>query len=152
MMVEPRSGFHELSLSPPLLEALDRVGYSQPTPIQAAFIPEAITGRDVIGQAQTGTGKTAAFLLPFLNSWRDDNRPGPQALVLAPTRELVVQVAEEARKLAPSKHCRAVPIYGGQRFRAQLMEMRKGFSLAIGTPGRVLDHLSRGTLTLNAVR
>src|SRR6516164_2494738 len=151
-MVEPQSGFHTMSLSPTLLEALDRAGYREPTPIQAAFIPEALSGRDVIGQAQTGTGKTAAFLLPFLNSWRDDNRPGPQALVLAPTRELVVQVAEEARKLAPSKHCRAVPIYGGQRFRAQLVEMRKGFSLAIGTPGRVLDHLSRGTLSFNAVR
>jgi ATP-dependent RNA helicase DeaD len=152
LAAEPRSGFHALPLSPSLFAALSRANYHDPTPIQAAFIPEAITGRDVIGQAQTGTGKTAAFLLPFLNSWRDDNRPGPQALVLAPTRELVVQVAEEARKLAPSKHCRAVPIYGGQRFRAQLIEMRKGFSLAIGTPGRVLDHLSRGTLNLNAVR
>jgi ATP-dependent RNA helicase DeaD len=116
------------------------------------LIPEALAGRDVIGQAQTGTGKTAAFLLPFLNAWRDTNEPGPQALVLAPTRELVVQVSEEARKLAPTRHCRAVPIYGGQPFREQLTAMRKGYSIAVGTPGRVLDHLSRGTLVLNRVR
>jgi ATP-dependent RNA helicase DeaD len=151
-LVEPRSGFHELSLSSPLLEALDRAGYREPTPIQAAFIPEALTGRDVIGQAQTGTGKTAAFLLPFLNNWRDDNRPGPQALVLAPTRELVVQVAEEAVKLSPNRHCRAVPIYGGQRFNQQLNLLKRGCNIAVGSPGRVLDHLSRGTLTLDHVR
>src|SRR5947209_9052622 len=105
-----------------------------------------------MGQAQTGTGKTAAFLLPFLNGWRDNNEPGPQALVLAPTRELVVQVSEEARKLAPSRHCRAIPIYGGQRFRQQLTEMKKGSHVAVGSPGRLLDHLARGTLLLNQVR
>src|SRR5260370_29800467 len=125
-LVEPQSGFHNLSLSPDLLTALDRAGYHEPTPIQAALIPEALAGRDVIGQAQTGTGKTAAFLLPFLNRWRDRNEPGPQALILAPTRELVVQVAEEARKLAPTRHCRTVPIYGGKRFRQQLIELKKG--------------------------
>jgi ATP-dependent RNA helicase DeaD len=139
-------------LSPPILAALHRASYVEPTPIQAALIPEALAGRDVIGQAQTGTGKTAAFLLPFLNRWRDNNQPGPQALVLAPTRELVVQVAEEAHKLAPSKHCRTVPIYGGQRFREQLLRMRRGCDIAVGTPGRLLDHLSRGTLTLDRVR
>jgi ATP-dependent RNA helicase DeaD len=152
LMVEPQSGFHTLSLSSLVLAALDRVGYREPTPIQAAFIPRALTGRDVIGQAQTGTGKTAAFLLPFLNAWRDDNRPGPQALVLAPTRELVVQVAEEATKLAPSRNCRAVAIYGGQRFRQQLTQLKRGCSLVVGTPGRILDHLSRGTLDLASIR
>src|SRR5947209_8210989 len=116
MMLEPQVGFHNLSLSPELLAALDRAGYREPTPIQAAFIPEALAGRDVLGQAQTGTGKTAAFVLPFFNNWTDDNRPGPQGIVLAPTRELVVQVAEEAAKLAPSRHCRTVPIYGAQRY------------------------------------
>jgi ATP-dependent RNA helicase DeaD len=151
-LTEAPSGFHYLALSPPILAALERASYLQPTPIQAAFIPEALTGRDVIGQAQTGTGKTAAFLLPFLNSWRDVNEPGPLALVLAPTRELVVQVGEESRKLAPSRHCRTVPIYGGQRFRQQLTEMKKGFAIAVGTPGRMLDHLSRGTLKLDRVR
>src|ERR1700757_2508846 len=110
LLVETRSGFHALGLNPELLQALDRAGYHEPTPIQAALIPISLSGRDVIGQAQTGTGKTAGFLLPFLNNWRDDTRPGPQALVLAPTRELVVQVSEEAKKLIPSKHCRASPI------------------------------------------
>jgi ATP-dependent RNA helicase DeaD len=109
------------------------------------LIPEALNGRDVIGQAQTGTGKTAAFLLPFMNGWRDVNEPGPLALVLAPTRELVVQVAEEARKLAPSRHFRVVPIYGGNRFGGQLAELKKGCTLVVGTPGRVIDHLGRGT-------
>jgi ATP-dependent RNA helicase DeaD len=151
-MVEPQSGFHELSLSSPLLEALDRAGYREPTPIQAAFIPEALTGRDVIGQAQTGTGKTAAFLLPFMNNWHDDNSPGPQALILAPTRELVVQVAEEAARLSPDRHCRAVPIYGGQSFHQQLSLLKRGCNIAVGTPGRLLDHLSRGTMTLEHVR
>jgi len=152
MMVDSPSGFHALSLSPSLLAALHRAQYFQPTPIQAALIPHASTGRDVIGQAQTGTGKTAAFFLPFLNGWRDNNEPGPQALVLAPTRELVLQVCQEAQKLVPSRHCRAIPIYGGQRFRQQLLEMKKGFHIAVGTPGRVIDHLSRGTLVLNRVR
>jgi ATP-dependent RNA helicase DeaD len=152
LLAEPASGFRELSLSPELLAALDRVGYLEPTPIQAAFIPEAIAGRDVIGQAQTGTGKTAAFVLPFLNSWRDDNRPGPQALVMAPTRELVQQVAEEATRLSPSRRCRAVAVYGGQRFRQQLTELQRGCNIVVGTPGRLLDHLSRGTITLERVR
>jgi ATP-dependent RNA helicase DeaD len=152
LLSEPRSGFHHLFLSSPLLAALERVGYADPTPIQTALIPEALSGRDVIGQAQTGTGKTAAFLLPFLNSWRDKNEPGPQALVLAPTRELVVQVSEEAKRLSPSKHCRTVPIYGGQRFRQQLQALKKGCTIAVGSPGRVLDHLSRGTLSLQRVR
>src|SRR5215470_18140018 len=101
MLVEPQSGFHALSLSKSLLAALERAAYSEPTPIQAALIPAALSGRDVIGQAQTGTGKTAAFLLPFLDRWRDRPEPGPQALVMAPTRELVLQVAQEANRIAP---------------------------------------------------
>jgi ATP-dependent RNA helicase DeaD len=153
MLEEPQCGFHALALCPQLLAALDRVGYRTPTPIQAAFIPEALAGRDVIGQAQTGTGKTAAFLLPFFNAWREeDAQSGPQAIVLAPTRELVVQVAAEAAALTPSANCRPVAIYGGQRFRQQLLALRRGCSLVVGTPGRVLDHLSRGTLTLHNVR
>jgi ATP-dependent RNA helicase DeaD len=151
-LAQPRGGFHALALSPLLQAALDRAGYYEPTPIQAAFVPVALTGRDVIGQAQTGTGKTAAFLLPFLNAWKDKNEPGPQCLILAPTRELVVQVAEEARKLAPSKHCHILPIYGGQRFREQLVGLKKGVHIVVGTPGRVLDHLGRGTLTFGRVR
>src|SRR5271165_4506470 len=100
-MEETQSGFRHLSLNSSVLAALERVEYHEPTPIQAALIPHALAGRDVIGQAQTGTGKTAAFLLPFLNQWRDNNEPGPLALVLAPTRELVVQVTEEAQRLVP---------------------------------------------------
>src|SRR5881398_1131387 len=115
MLVEPESGFHVLSLSSSVLTALDRAAYCEPTAIQAALIPDALTGRDVIGQAQTGTGKTAAFLLPFLNRWQDKKEPGPQAIVLAPTRELVAQVAEEARKLSPNKPLRIMAIYGGTR-------------------------------------
>lgn len=152
LLLEAPSGFHSLSLSPELLAALDRAGYREPTPIQAAVIPEALTGRDVMGQAQTGTGKTAAFVLPFMNAWRDDNLPGPQGLVLAPTRELVVQVALEASRLSPSRNCHTVPIYGGQRFRSQLALLKHGCNLAVGTPGRILDHLSRGTLNLDHVR
>jgi ATP-dependent RNA helicase DeaD len=151
-LVEKPDGFHAMSLNSSVLAALDRVGYKKPTPIQAALIPRALTGRDVIGQAQTGTGKTAAFLVPFLNQWRDSNEPGPQALVLAPTRELVVQVAEECMRLTPHKRCRAVSIIGGERFGGQLVEMKKGVNLVIGTPGRVIDHLGRGTLQLGRVR
>ncbi len=152
VLTEPQTGFGTLNLSPSILAALHRAKYHRPTPIQGALIPEALAGRDVIGQAQTGTGKTAAFLLPFLNAWQENDPPGPQALVLAPTRELVVQVAEEARKLTPSRHCRAVPVYGGQRIREQLSELRKGCNIAVGSPGRLLDHLGRGTLTLDHVR
>jgi ATP-dependent RNA helicase DeaD len=152
LLAEPHSGFRALNLQQSVLAALERVEYHTPTPIQAALIPPALRGKDVIGQAQTGTGKTAAFLLPFFNAWRDKNEPGPEMLVLAPTRELVVQVAEEARNLTPSRHCRALPIYGGQRIREQLAAMKKGYAIAVGTPGRVLDHLARGTLVLDRVR
>lgn len=148
----PRSGFQTLSLSPALVNVLTRVRYFEPTPIQAALIPEALQGRDVIGQAQTGTGKTAAFLLPFLDSWKPGETTHPQGIVLAPTRELVLQVAEEATKLTPSKHCRTVPIFGGQRFSVQLAALARGCALVVGTPGRVLDHLSRRTLSLAQVR
>src|SRR5437764_2490068 len=133
MLVESPSGFHALSLSSPVVAALERARYLEPTPIQAKFIPEALQGKDVIGQAQTGTGKTAAFLLPFFNSWKPDNRPGPQAIILAPTRELVVQVNEEAAKLAPSRHCRTLAIYGGQRIRKQLNDLKKGCAVVVST-------------------
>jgi ATP-dependent RNA helicase DeaD len=152
LSAEPITGFRSLNLIPPLLDALDRAGYVEPSPIQAALIPVALTGRDVMGQAQTGTGKTAAFLLPFMNSWRGGHPHYPQAIVLAPTRELAVQVAEEADKLAPSRHFRTVPVYGGQRFGRQMELLRKGCTLVVGTPGRVNDHLQRGTISLQKVR
>ncbi len=149
----PDSGFASLSLSTPLLAALHSASYLSPTPIQSAVIPRVLAGRDVIGQAQTGTGKTAAFLLPFLNDWdlEDASTPEPRALVLVPTRELGVQVAEEAEKLAPSSRCRAVQIVGGHRFRQQANALRRGCSVVVGTPGRVLDHLSRQTLDLSRI-
>ncbi len=149
--MEPATGFRSLGLSADLLGSLDRVGYLEPTPIQAALIPEALKGRDVIGQAQTGTGKTASFVLPFLQTWREVH-PGPQAIVLAPTRELVVQVAQEAATLCPFPECRILPIYGGERFRQQLTQLKRGCGLVVGTPGRILDHLSRGTLNLSQVK
>src|SRR5262245_30912897 len=152
-MAEPASGFRDLNLHPATLDALQHAKYFTPTPIQAALIPHALEGRDVIGQAQTGTGKTAAFLLPFLNSWREDEEtPGPHALVLAPTRELVVQVNTEARKLAPSPAVRCLPIYGGTRIGGQFAALKKGVDIVVGTPGRVIDHLSRGTLDFRNVR
>jgi len=152
-LTEPATtGFRALHLIPPLNEALDRAAYVKPSPIQAAVIPIAMTGRDVIGQAQTGTGKTAAFLLPFMNRWRGGDPLKPQALVLAPTRELAVQVAEEAEKLSPSRYFRTVAVYGGQRFGGQLAKLRQGCALIVGTPGRVFDHLSRGTISLEKVR
>jgi ATP-dependent RNA helicase DeaD len=150
-MLESPARFQDLSLPPPLLDALDRAGYHTPTPIQAAFIPEALTGRDVIGQAQTGTGKTAAFLLPIFAGIRTEVTV-PQALILAPTRELALQIVAEAEKLAPSPAIRAVALYGGQRLSSQLQTMRRGYHLAIGTPGRLLDHLARGTLKLDRLR
>jgi ATP-dependent RNA helicase DeaD len=151
-LAKPEAGFESLSLSSRTLATLQRIRYFEPTPVQAAVIPHALSGRDVIGQAQTGTGKTAAFLVPFLDSWQETTVPGPQALVLAPTRELVVQVNEEARRLAPSSRFRPLAVYGGQRIRTQLIELKRGCHLAVGTPGRVLDHLARGTLVLNRVR
>ncbi len=151
-LAESAGAFDALALSPLLVESLHRAAYHQPTPIQAALIPSALLGRDVIGQAQTGTGKTAAFLLPFMSSWSPEAGYGPQALVLAPTRELVVQVRDESRKIAPSPECKTVAIYGGQRIRTQINELKAGCHIAVGTPGRILDLLARGILDLSRLR
>jgi ATP-dependent RNA helicase DeaD len=150
-MMESASRFLDLSLNPTLLATLESIGYLTPTPIQAAFIPQALSGADVIGQAQTGTGKTAAFLLPILNGVQEDH-PCPQALILAPTRELVAQIAAEAEKLSHGMEVRSTAIYGGQRYRAQFAALRAGCQLVIGTPGRLLDHLGRGSLKLDGLR
>jgi ATP-dependent RNA helicase DeaD len=144
--------FSSLNLIPPLHESLARAGYTNASPIQAAVIPDAMTGLDLIGQAQTGTGKTAAFLLPFMNSWRGGDPSKPQALVLVPTRELAVQVAEESEKLSPSRFFKTVACYGGQRFGGQLAKLREGCTIVVGTPGRVNDHIARGTLNFEKVR
>src|SRR5690554_6838369 len=146
------AGFAALSLSAPLLQALSDVGYEAPSPIQAATIPPLLEGRDLVGQAQTGTGKTAAFALPVLNSI-DTSLPKTQALVLAPTRELAIQVAEAFQKYAthlPGFH--VLPIYGGQAYGSQLHGLKRGAHVVVGTPGRLIDHLERGSLDLSQLR
>jgi ATP-dependent RNA helicase DeaD len=144
--------FEQLALSPALLETLQELGYEAPTPIQAATIPFMLEGHDVLGQAQTGTGKTAAFALPILErlDWNDRQT---QALVLTPTRELAIQVAEAFQSYArhlPGFH--VLPIYGGQSMTLQLRHLRRGVHVVVGTPGRVMDHLRRETLSLAALR
>ncbi len=144
--------FRDLELSPPVLKALDDVGYETPSPIQAAMIPHMLAGRDVLGQAQTGTGKTAAFALPLL-SVLDLKTGTPQVLVLAPTRELAIQVAEAFQRYASHiKGFHVMPIYGGQDYRVQLRQLQRGVHVVVGTPGRVMDHMRRGTLKLDALR
>ncbi|KQZ74414.1 RNA helicase [Rhodanobacter sp. Root561] len=146
------SGFGALELHPDVLRALTDVGYESPSPIQAATIPPLMEGRDVLGQAQTGTGKTAAFALPILS--RIDLKPGkPQALVLAPTRELAIQVAEAFQKYATHmRGLQVLPIYGGQSYGPQLHSLKRGVHVVVGTPGRVIDHLDKGTLDLSELK
>ena len=144
--------FTDLGLPEHLLAALREVGYESPSPIQAATIPPLLAGRDMIGQAQTGTGKTAAFALPAL-ALLDAAASKPQVLVLAPTRELAIQVAEAFQKYAthiPGFH--VLPIYGGQSYQPQLSALKRGVHVVVGTPGRVIDHLERGSLDLSALR
>jgi ATP-dependent RNA helicase DeaD len=143
--------FRDLALSEPVLKALEDVGYESPSPIQAATIPHLLEGKDVLGQAQTGTGKTAAFALPIL-SHINIGKGGPQALVLAPTRELAIQVAEAFQKYAAHlKGFHVLPIYGGQSYEPQLKALKRGVHVVVGTPGRVMDHMKRGTLKLDGL-
>ncbi|WP_317205876.1 DEAD/DEAH box helicase [Janthinobacterium sp.] len=144
--------FSDLNLSEALIRALKDVGYETPSPIQAATIPLLLANRDVLGQAQTGTGKTAAFALPIL-SRIDLKQTSPQALVLAPTRELAIQVAEAFQVYAqhiPGFH--VLPIYGGQSYGPQLSALRRGVHVVVGTPGRVIDHLDKGSLDLSKLK
>jgi ATP-dependent RNA helicase DeaD len=151
-MVEKDGTFAELGLAEPLLKALTEVGYEAPTPIQAKTIPALLDGRDLIGQAQTGTGKTAAFALPILQRL-DLTRAETQALVLAPTRELAIQVAEAFHTYAKyAGRIVVLPVYGGQPIERQQQRLVRGVHVVVGTPGRILDHLRRGTLRLDAVR
>jgi len=141
--------FNQLNLKKPILDALNDIGYETPSPIQAQTIPFLLEGRDVLGQAQTGTGKTAAFALPIL-SRIDLNQTQPQVLVLAPTRELAIQVAEAFQKYASKmKGFHVLPIYGGQDYRGQIRALKRGVHVVVGTPGRVMDHMRRETLSLN---
>ena len=144
--------FADLNLSPAILTALVQVGYEVPSPIQAATIPILLGNGDVLGQAQTGTGKTAAFALPIL-SRLDLRQTTPQALVLTPTRELAIQVAEAFQTYAsqiPGFH--VLPIYGGQSYGPQLSALRRGVHVVVGTPGRVIDHLEKGSLDLSKLK
>ncbi len=149
MTTDTVTAFDQLALSKPILKALDEVGYESPSPIQAETIPLLLKGRDVLGQAQTGTGKTAAFALPMLSNL-DLKQKNPQVLVLAPTRELAIQVAEAFQKYA--KHLKGfhvLPVYGGQDYRGQIRALQRGVHVVVGTPGRVMDHMRRGTLKLD---
>ena len=140
--------FADMGMSEPVLKALGDVGYETPTPIQARIIPMVLAGRDVLGQAQTGTGKTAAFALPLLTRLKPGSR-APKVLVLVPTRELALQVAEAFQRYA--SHMRGfhvLPVYGGQDYKTQLNRLRRGVDVIVGTPGRVMDHMERGTLVL----
>ena len=135
-----------------MLDALQAAGYETPTPVQAGVIPKALDSCDVIAQARTGTGKTASFVIPILEDLQPAREvPGVQAIVLVPTRELAVQVRDEFAKLAEGRRANCVAIYGGKPFRQQAEKLRRGVQVVIGTPGRVLDHLGRGTLKLDDV-
>jgi ATP-dependent RNA helicase DeaD len=144
--------FSEFGFDDALLKALKDVGYESPSAIQAATIPPLMAGRDVIGLAQTGTGKTAAFALPIL-ARLDAAQKSPQALVLSPTRELALQVSEAFEKYAANMHgVRMLPIYGGQGYGTQLSALRRGVHVVVGTPGRIMDHLEKGTLDLSELK
>jgi ATP-dependent RNA helicase DeaD len=144
--------FTDLGLSETMLSALEKAEYLRPTPIQAGLIPRALAGIDVLGQARTGTGKTAAFAIPILERHDPLKKKGdPQALILVPTRELAVQVREEVLKLAHGRRLHCVALYGGKPIRSQIEKLERGGEIVVGTPGRVLDHLGRGTLRLESL-
>ena len=149
---EPRPTFADLGIDKRVLKALDDVGYETPSPIQAATIPALLEGRHVVGLAQTGTGKTAAFAVPIL-SQLELRQKSPQALVLAPTRELALQVSEAFERYAAHlPGVRVLPVYGGQGYGVQLSALRRGVHVIVGTPGRIMDHLDKGTLDLSELR
>jgi ATP-dependent RNA helicase DeaD len=149
---EGGSGFADLMLAPELCHALSGLGYEEPTPIQRAAIPALLDGRDLVGQAATGTGKTAAFALPVLQRiLGQGGRPEPLALVLVPTRELAAQVSEAMHRYGHDIGARVLPIYGGQPIGRQLRALERGADVVVATPGRALDHITRGTLSLRGL-
>ncbi|MFI4849981.1 MAG: DEAD/DEAH box helicase [Gimesia chilikensis] len=150
--VSEQTKFTDFALSQPVLAALETLGYQTPTPIQAQTIPHLLEGRDLVGQAQTGTGKTAAFALPLLSNI-DLEVKAPQVLVLAPTRELAIQVSESFKDYGSElQGLQVLPIYGGASFRDQLQPLKRGVHVVVGTPGRVMDHMRRGTLKMDQLR
>ncbi len=144
--------FKELKLSKQVLEATTHMGFEETTPIQEKVIPLVMAGKDIIGQAQTGTGKTAAFGIPTVEQLMTSQNRSPQALVVAPTRELAVQVAAELNKLGHYKGIKALPIYGGQNITKQFKALKKHPHIIVGTPGRLIDHLNRRTIKLDQVK
>jgi len=149
---EVEKSFRDLGLSAATLAAVDRAAYTTPTPVQAGLIPRALAGVDVLGQARTGTGKTASFVLPILERMMQPGRSGgPRALVLVPTRELAVQVKDEFEKLAHGTRIHCVAVYGGKPIKGQIDKLAKHPAVVVGTPGRVLDHMSRGTLNFSSL-
>jgi ATP-dependent RNA helicase DeaD len=149
----PVERFSDLDLSEIMLASLALAEYDQPTPVQTGIIPRALAGIDVLGQARTGTGKTAAFAIPILERLEHGRKgASPQALVLVPTRELAVQVREEFGKLAHGRRTSCVPVYGGKPIRGQISKLQQGADVVVGTPGRVLDLIGRGALDLRTIR
>ncbi len=143
--------FAELNLSPPILQAINSMGFEEPTPIQSETIPIALRGQDLIGRAQTGTGKTAAYGIPLVHGC-DPGIEAIQGLVITPTRELTIQVAEELNRIGQFKQVKSLPIYGGQEMERQIRALRKRPDIIVGTPGRLLDHLRRKTIRLQQVK
>lgn len=142
--------FQHLGLSDRMLENLERIGYEKPSPVQAGVIPLVLQEYDVIGQARTGTGKTAAFAIPVLEQLDlSVKNPKPQALILTPTRELAVQVENEFRRMSDQEKVNCVCLYGGKPIRGQINQLKRGCHVVVGTPGRVIDHLNRGTLNID---
>ena len=150
MTMTQKDNFGELKLDKRIVAAVKEMGFEEPSPIQQQAIPLLLEGKDIIGQAQTGTGKTAAFGIPIIQGIEDHRHI--QALVMSPTRELAIQVAEEIGKIGRNKRIKAVPVYGGQPIERQIRALKSGVQIVIGTPGRLLDHIRRGTIKLNHVR
>ncbi len=143
--------FAGLGLSPEILRAIDELGFEEPSPVQQQAIPHLLAGRDLIAQAMTGTGKTAAFAIPLVERL-DPQQGAIQGVVLTPTRELAVQVAGEIHRLGRHRGPRVVPIYGGQPYDRQFRALREGAQIVVATPGRLMDHMRRGTANLDSVR
>ena len=141
--------FKELGISAKTVETLHNMGFEEPTPIQQESIPYALEGRDILGQAQTGTGKTGAFGIPLIE--KVVGRDGVQALILAPTRELAMQVAEQLREFSEGQRVRVVTVFGGMPIDRQIKALKKRPQIVVGTPGRVIDHLNRRTLKTNGI-
>lgn len=142
--------FEDFSLSKETLKAISEIGFEEPTPIQISAIPKVLSGHDIVGQAQTGTGKTAAFGIP-ISEW-SNKKEAPFAIILEPTRELAVQVAQEINRLGKYKKLKVLPVYGGKSIENQIKALRRGVNVIVGTPGRVIDHLNRKTISLSEIK